>query len=108
MLFVEAPHDEAEMAAICRDAPGRHLANMLSGGDTPLTAPARLAELGFTLVAYPLTLLSASIAAMHRALADLSAGRDPHGAAVDFAELRRIVGFDAYDSEAARYAVPEA
>jgi 2-methylisocitrate lyase-like PEP mutase family enzyme len=103
ILFVEAPRSEDEMRAICRDAPGRHLANMLEGGETPILPPDRLAEIGFAIAAYPLTLLSAAARAMREALADLAAGCDPRGRLLDFAELRRIVGFDAYAADEARY-----
>ncbi|HYN39209.1 MAG TPA: isocitrate lyase/PEP mutase family protein, partial [Rhodospirillales bacterium] len=74
LLFVEAPRDEGEMARICGEAPGLHLANMLEGGATPVLPPGRLRTLGFAMAAYPLVLLSASIGAMQRALADLAAG----------------------------------
>ena len=46
ILFVEAPADEAEMAAICRQAPGRHMANMLEGGVTPWLAARPVAGTG--------------------------------------------------------------
>ena len=107
LLFVEAPCSEDEMAAICREAPGRHLANMLEGGQSPLLPPERLQALGFALAAYPLTLLSAAVSAMRASLAELAAGRNPCDGQVAFADLRRILGFDAYDVEAARYSPRE-
>ncbi len=103
LLFVEAPESEAEMRLICEQVPGRHLANMLEGGSTPLLPPARLGELGYTLIAYPLTMLAAAVRAMQAALADLAAGTDPSPRLVPFADLRRLVGFDNYDEESARY-----
>jgi 2-methylisocitrate lyase-like PEP mutase family enzyme len=78
------------------------LANMLEGGKTPILPPAELEALGFKLAAYPVTLLSASIRAMRDALRALKRGESPTGL-LEFAELRRIVGFDAYDAEAERY-----
>ena len=63
----------------------------------------RLAELGYRLAAYPLSLLSSAVAAMQGALADLQAGRAP-GTRVSFGELRRIVGFDDYEAFLERYA----
>jgi 2-methylisocitrate lyase-like PEP mutase family enzyme len=104
LLFVEAPCDEAEMERICREAPGLHLANMLDGGATPVLPPERLRALGFAMAAYPLALLAASIGAMQRALADLASGDMPRAGVPDFAELRALLGFDAYDGEAERYA----
>jgi len=44
MLFVEAPRTIEEMAQICREVPGYHLANMLEGGETPNLPPAELAQ----------------------------------------------------------------
>jgi len=104
ILFVEAPHTEAEMEIVCRELPGRKMANMLEGGDTPVLPPARLEAMGFAIAAYPLTLLSAAARAMTEALEDLRAGRQSPGRLMDFAPLREIVGFDAYDREAQRYA----
>jgi 2-methylisocitrate lyase-like PEP mutase family enzyme len=103
LLFVEAPETEAEMARVCREAPGRHLANVLEGGITPVLSPARLEGLGFALAAYPLTLLNAAITAMRAVLAALAAGQPPDSGLLSFSELRRIVGFDDYEAMAARY-----
>lgn len=48
------------------------MANMLEGGGkTPILAPAELEDMGFKLVAYPLSLLGVSIRAMQTALTDL-------------------------------------
>lgn len=103
ILFIEAPASVAEMATLCREAPGRHLANMLEGGATPILAPERLQELGFALAAYPLTLLSAAVRAMRDALDELSHGRDPSARLMPFDELCRFVGFQAYEEEEERY-----
>lgn len=103
ILFVEAPVDEPEMRRICREVPGRHLANMLEGGTTPVLPPARLADIGYTLIAYPLTLLSAAVRAMQGTLATLADGGDPRDRLLDFPTLRQVVGFNTYDAQAARY-----
>ena len=103
VLFLEAPRDEAEMARFCAEVPGVRMANMLEEGITPLLPPARLADLGYRIAAYPLTLLSSAIHAMRLALTDLAAGRtSTHRIAFD--DLRTLVGFDAYDALLAGYA----
>ncbi|HEY8156667.1 MAG TPA: isocitrate lyase/PEP mutase family protein [Myxococcota bacterium] len=102
IVFVEAPRSEAEMQRICREIPARQLANLVEGGDTPLLPPASLEALGFRIAAYPLTLLSSAIRAMQDALAALARG-EPPPRLLDFAELRELVGFDAYDAALARY-----
>lgn len=105
ILFLEAPRDETEMARCCREVPGIHMANLLAGGLTPILRPARLAEMGYRLAAYPLALLSVAVAAMREALCELAAGRMPERQ-VDFATLRALVGFDAYDQLLDAYATP--
>lgn len=105
ILFLEAPRDESEMARFCREVPGVHMANMLEEGVTPLLAPRRLAELGYQIAAYPLTLLASAVHAMREALADLAAGRTPERR-VDFTTLQSIVGFTDYDRLLATYEAP--
>ncbi len=104
MLFVEAPESESEMRRICDEVPGRHLANMVEQGKTPVLPPAVLQEIGYALVAWPLTLLSAALRAMRDALAEMQAGRHPDEKLLGFEELRRLVGFEAYYEEDDRYA----
>lgn len=104
ILFVEAPHSVEEMALVTREVPGIHMANMVEGGATPLLGLAQLGELGFRIAAYPLTLLSAAMKAMSGCLADIAGGRDPAARLMDFAELRRVIGFDDYYERERRYA----
>jgi 2-methylisocitrate lyase-like PEP mutase family enzyme len=103
ILFVEAPRSESEMSRVCREAPGLHMANMVEGGATPIPDPARLRELGYAFAIFPLTLMSAAMAAMRSCLAEFAAGRHPGGQTMDFAELRRIIGFDDYYVAEQRY-----
>jgi 2-methylisocitrate lyase-like PEP mutase family enzyme len=105
ILFLEAPRSEAEMLAFCQQVPGPKMANMLEQGQTPLLPPARLAEIGYQIAAYPLTLLSAATRAMQEALAALKAGQPPERL-LDFATLREVVGFKEYYAAEERYATP--
>lgn len=103
ILFVEAPTSEGEMARVCAELPGWKMANLVEGGHTPIPSQSALKEMGFSVAAYPLTLMSAAMRAMTEALALMA--RDAHPTALlDFAELRRRVGFDEYYAEEARYA----
>lgn len=104
ILFVEAPRTEAEMETVCRDLPGWKMANMVEGGDTPVLPPARLEAMGFAIAAYPLTLLNTATLAMTAALDNLRTGRHDPGRLMDFATLKEIVGFDAYNADSLRYA----
>jgi hypothetical protein len=47
--------------------------------------------------------MSAAMAAMRSCLAEFAAGRHPGGQTMDFAELRRIIGFDDYYVAEQRY-----
>ena len=105
ILFLEAPRDESEMARFCREVPGVRMVNMLEEGITPILPPARLAELGYRIAAYPLTLLASAVRAMREALTELAAGRTPQRR-VDFATLRSLVGFPDYDHLLATYGGP--
>jgi hypothetical protein len=62
--------------------------------------------MGYRIAAWPLTLLSVAARAMQDALVALRDGRTPERR-LSFAELRSLVGFDAYDAEARRYAREE-
>ncbi len=102
ILFMEAPRGEAEMAAFCAAAPGPKLANMLEEGISPIMPPQRLAELGYKIAAYPLTLLNSAVFAMREALHDLQAGRTPQRR-VDFQSIQDLVGFREYDELLSNY-----
>ena len=110
VVFVDALESEAEMRAVCaaaREHGALAMANMLEGGGkTPLLAPEQLAGLGFSLVAYPLSLLGVSIRAMRSALEGLKEGRVPPAEALGtFADIQSAVGFSDYFRDQARYAV---
>ncbi|MEM7529677.1 MAG: isocitrate lyase/PEP mutase family protein [Pseudomonadota bacterium] len=103
ILFVEAPRTEAEMREICASLPGPKMANIVEGGETPTLSHAALADIGYAIAAYPLTLMAAAMCAMTETLA---AFRDdaPREAIMDFAELRRRIGFEAYYEASEAYA----
>ena len=89
-----------------REVPAPCMVNLVEDGDTPLLPHARLEAMGYRIAAYPLTLLSVAARAMQDALAALKGGRAPERR-LSFAELRTLVGFDAYDALARRYAPKE-
>jgi 2-methylisocitrate lyase-like PEP mutase family enzyme len=55
MLFIEAPRSLDELREVCRIFKGRAplMANMVEGGETPITAAADLEKLGYSLVIFP-------------------------------------------------------
>ena len=54
------------MAEICRSLPGPKMANIVEGGLTPELSIDVLHEIGYSLAAYPLTLLAAAPAKKKR------------------------------------------
>lgn len=65
LLFVEAPRDLEEMAAIARRFPGVPMvANMVEDGATPGLDVASLGEIGFALVIHPVSALLAAAKAL--------------------------------------------
>ena len=103
ITFLEAPRTEDEMRAYCAGVTGPKMANMVEQGDTPLLAPERLGAIGYKIVLYPITLLLGGIKAMEDALAVLKQGAHPDALA-EFAHVREVIGFPAYDEEEKKYA----
>ena len=103
ILFLEAPESCEEMERFCSEVDGIKMANLIENGRTPVLAPEELQRIGYSIAAYPLTLLQSIITAVESSLLELAAGRHPAGLR-DFAAVREVVGFPAYDDEAARYA----
>ncbi|MDJ0683652.1 MAG: oxaloacetate decarboxylase [Alphaproteobacteria bacterium] len=90
MLFVEAPRDDAEIAAIMARFKGRIplLANMVEGGKTPLRSGPELAALGYDLAIFPGGLARAVGAAMQDYFGSLKS----HGTTAPF--RNRMLDFD--------------
>ncbi|HUP76410.1 MAG TPA: isocitrate lyase/PEP mutase family protein [Acidimicrobiales bacterium] len=108
-LFVEAPQSMAELEQIARElAPfGLTLvANMVEKGQTPLLTPRELHELGFSLIATPLSLMFAATKAMRDVLAVLhrhGTTRDNLSMLVPFDEFGAIVDLDGHYAREAQY-----
>lgn len=100
MTFLEAPRSVEEMQYYCDKVDGPKLANMLEHGQTPILPPQQLKEMGYTMAAYPLTLLSASIKAMQTSLQLLKDGQNiPSDLILPFDDTKDIVGFTHYANE---------
>ena len=100
IIFLEAPDDEQEMARFCDVFEQPTLANMVVGGKTPVLPPARLQEMGYKIVLYPLALLSSAMYAAREVLAALGNGDAEAPAQLTFEEMKALVGFpDYYESE---------
>ena len=111
VVFVDALASVEEMKKLIAAVPPQthKMANNLEGGGrTPVLRPAELEDMGFKLVAYPLSLIGAAARAQQLALAEILAGRVPGKDLLpSFDELKGLVGFPEYFEEAERYAVED-
>ena len=103
MTFLEAPESIEQMKEYCSKISGPKLANMLEYGTTPILSPQQLKEIGYTMAAYPLTLLSSSIKAMQSSLDCIMTGQSTNDLITTFAETKDVVGFTQYAKEEAKY-----
>ncbi len=103
ILFVEAPHSLEELQQITKAVPHVHMANMVEGGHTPMVPAEELHKAGYSLAAYPLTLLSAAAKAMEAALMQLKSGTHPEEQVLSFDELKQHVGFFDYYQQEEQY-----
>lgn len=103
MTFLEAPQTIEQMQEYCQRVTGPKLANMLEYGNTPILPPIELQKMGYTIAAYPLTLLSASIKTMQESLQLIKEGEPTLDKILPFAETKDIVGFSKYAKEEDRY-----
>jgi 2-methylisocitrate lyase-like PEP mutase family enzyme len=106
--FVEAPNSLAEMTEIGRRAPGPVVANMIEKGKTPVLPKAKLAELGFHLILYPLAGLFAAahgLATIYDKIRrdDTTLGAEHELMAFD--EFNDLIGVEAKYKLAERYGV---
>ena len=100
--FISAPADEVQMRKACGfDSEMVHLCTLIEGGASPIYPPDYMRKLGYKVVVYPLTLLSASIRGQLNALKLLQDGKpeafEEEKVLMEFPEVKRIVGFDDYN-----------
>lgn len=103
ILFLEAPQSIEEMQAFCQGVPGIKMANLIENGMTPVLPPDKLQQIGYSIAAYPLTLLQTIITSIEKALADLASGVHPSGLK-GFEHVKEVIGFPDYYREEERYA----
>jgi 2-methylisocitrate lyase-like PEP mutase family enzyme len=107
-IFIESPHDVAELELIGRTFDVPQMANMLEGGRTPILKPSELAEMGFEIAIYGISLLMHTVRTMQDLLAKLAQGDVSFiGTGVGFEEYKSIVGFQDWAAIEDRYLKPK-
>ncbi len=104
ILFYDSPADDEEIRRSVAAAAGRPCFAVLSPG-APRATPdqARAAELGLKIGTFPTGTLSPAIAGMRAGLAAIKAGRSAADTALPPPELSELLGYAAYDRDAARF-----
>ena len=96
MLFVEAPQSEQEVAQIASDlADSPLLFNFAEGGKTPPIPLARLRELGYRIVIFPIGALLAATTAVRKLAAELKTHGTPIALLsemISFKEFNQMIG----------------
>lgn len=96
--FVEAPQTAEDLARIAAELPFPQLANMLTGGKTPILSADELGRLGFRMMVCPVASLLIAGAGLRRLCDALhEQGRIDHLAdeMMSFAEVKTLLGADA-------------
>ena len=96
ILFVEAPQNEDEVEQVARAFPKVPLLfNWAEGGKTPPLPLARLKELGYRIVIFPISALLTAAKAVHGILAEIKAEGTPRRVFTDgssFREFNEMIG----------------
>jgi methylisocitrate lyase len=105
-IFPEALENADEFARFARAVPATLLANMTEFGRSPLLDFATLAELGYRLVIYPVTLFRAALHAAQQTLTDIlhkGHQRDRIPDMLTRAELYELLGYAGYEARDRAY-----
>lgn len=95
VIFVESPESEEELIEIARRCEKPLIANMVSGGRTPVLPADRLVEIGYAIAIHPGLGFLAAGQALQNAYAELlETGNVKVSPLHDFDEFCRVVGFE--------------
>jgi len=101
IIFIEAPETEGEMKMVNAAIKKPTLANMVSGGKTPIFSSSALQDMGYSVAIHPALGFLAMGEALKTAYTKLDTTGNVTGVALeDFGEFSRIMGFeDVWDFE---------
>ena len=97
ITFVEALETVEQMERYCTEVPGWTTVNLVEDGQTPWLDPRSLADIGYSVVIYPVSLLLGGISAMGRAARSLAESGDAGEPRATFDEARELVGWADYE-----------
>ena len=95
IIFVEAPETESEMKKVNEVINKPTLANMVSGGKTPIFSSTKLADMGYSVAIHPALGFLAMGKALKTAFTRLDATGNVEGLPLEnFDEFSRVMGFE--------------
>jgi len=95
VIFVEAPENEEEMSQINKVISKPTLANMVSGGTTPVLSSGQLHKMGFSIGIHPALGFLAAGEALKNAYAKLDTTGNVEGVILeDFDKFSKLMGFE--------------
>lgn len=97
ITFLEAPENLEQMRRYGETVPGWKTVNLVEDGRTPWLEPDDLADIGFSLVIYPVSLLLHTAFAMQQAAEQLAGNRSSEKSRLRFDEIRELLGWTSYD-----------
>jgi carboxyvinyl-carboxyphosphonate phosphorylmutase len=106
IIFVEAPVDESELRRIASEIDAPTLANVVEGGKTPAFSAREFEEMGFAVVAFPLSTIYASARAVTELMAELFQQGTTLGYAdrmTVFNDFNKLVGLEEVRETERRY-----
>ena len=109
LLFVEALETVDEVATVAAEQFGVPLVfNWVEGGRSPALQPEQIAEFGYRVLLFPISLLLAATTAMQATLAALRSGATPQTASVDdpFTSFTNTIGLPRLLATQRRFAQP--
>ena len=98
-IFIESPQSIEELEQIGSSFDVPQMVNMLEGGDPLILSLTRLYEMGFDMVAYPVTLLFRVVETMQNTLKNLQKNNlEEAHPGVSFEEYKKIVGIQEWEA----------
>jgi 2-methylisocitrate lyase-like PEP mutase family enzyme len=97
LTFLEAPESLEQMQRYSVTVPGFKTANLVEDGKTPWLTPNELADVGYSVVLYPVSLLLHGIHAMQAAAGRIASEGRAGEPRLRFDEARRLLGWPAYE-----------
>lgn len=107
VLFVEAPRHVKDMRQITSQVPGKHVANMVEGGLTPLLSRGELHDLGYAVALYANSAMRGAVSGMRAVLDSLAKHGDTSAATdlmISWADRQSLVHKPEFDALDERYA----